>query len=72
LYIADLVGKNRLRLASNVWSFQFINNGKYIAYTTVEDLDTGRPQSTVVKVRIDGKTRKTLVEAEDGLYTLIK
>ena len=71
LFISDLNGKNRVRLDDNVWSFRFIESGGSVMYTMVENLQNSRPQSTIIRIRLDGKQRKVLVQSEDGLYTFL-
>jgi dipeptidyl aminopeptidase/acylaminoacyl peptidase len=71
LYIADVNGKNRIRIDDSVWSFEFIQGGAGFVYTIVEDMVRSRPTSTVMRAGADGKNKKVVLEAQDGLFTLL-
>jgi len=71
LYISNFNGKDMKRLDSGVWSFRFVDGGKYIVYVKVTDLDRGNPESEIYRIRIDGQKKERLLDADDGLYTFI-
>jgi len=71
LYIMLLDGSESKRLDTGVWSFRFVNGGKYIVYTKVTDLERGSPESEIYRIRIDGQKRESILDIDDGLYTFI-
>jgi Tol biopolymer transport system component len=71
LYIADTDGGNRLRLDVNVWSFRFIDGGRRIIYSRVEDMDRGRPESEIYRIRADGRNQELLLGVQNGIISLL-
>ncbi len=71
LNVCDIEGNNKVRIDSDVWSFQFTNNGRNIVYSKVEDLERGRPVSELFSVKVNGKDSKSIFQPYDGLITLL-
>jgi Tol biopolymer transport system component len=72
LFIRDFDGGNRLRLDTDVWSFQFDAKGKNLLYFKVNDLSQRRPESEMHRIRVDGKKKTLIKPVEDGVMTFIK
>ena len=71
LYIIDIDGSNEVRLDRDVWSVQFVPNGRYLIYSVVSDPYSDRPESDVYRIKPDGDDRERIISGEDGIITLI-
>jgi hypothetical protein len=71
LYVVRYDGSNPTRLDTGVWSFRFVDNGSSITYIKVNDLDRGNPESEIYRIRVNGRNKERLLQADDGLFTFI-
>ncbi len=71
LYVVRLDGSKSVRLDTSVWSFRFIDNGRSIIYAKVGDMDRGNPESEIYRIRVTGRSKELLLQADDGLFTFI-
>jgi dipeptidyl aminopeptidase/acylaminoacyl peptidase len=71
LYVARRDGSHATRLDTGVWSFRYTEDGNSIVYVKVADLDSGNPESEILRINTNGRNKKTLLQADDGLYTII-
>ena len=71
LYIANIDGSERLRLATDVQSFHFAKDGRHIIYSEVSGLNNGRPESTIYSIRTNGKDEEVLLDTRNGVLTLL-
>jgi tricorn protease-like protein len=71
LYVVRRDGSDSIRLDTGVWSFRFVDNGRSIVYIKVNDLDRGNPESELYRIRINGRNKERILQADDGLFTFI-
>lgn len=72
LYIADMDGGNRLRLDVDVWSFRFIDGGRRLLYSKVQDIDRGDPESEIYRIDADGDNQELLLGVQDGIISFVE
>jgi Tol biopolymer transport system component len=71
LYVADVDGGNRLRLDVDVWSFRFIDGGRRIIYSKVDDLDRGDAESEIYRIDVDGDKQELVRGFQSGLISFL-
>lgn len=69
-YAANTEGGDRMRLATDVWSFCLAERGRTIIYSVVEDIDRGSPESTVYRIRLNGEDEEEILPTTGGVITL--
>jgi Tol biopolymer transport system component len=71
LFVREYDGSNRIRLDTDVWSFQFDQKGRSVYYFKVDNLGSSRAESEMYKINMDAKNKKVVLPADKGIMSFL-
>ena len=71
LMITELKEEIPTQLDTDVWTYQFTDDGHTIVYSRVEDMNRGTPESEIYTIGINGRNKETVVEMDDGIFDIL-